>query len=55
MLETILIIDDDGNLLRLAQLVLERAGYTVLTARSAVDGLRCQLGVCFQTVFKPPY
>ena len=37
--ETILIVEDVGGLLRLAQRMLESAGYTVLTAASGADAL----------------
>lgn len=39
-LQTILCIDDDDAILRFEKLLLERSGYTVLTASSARQGLR---------------
>jgi two-component system, chemotaxis family, chemotaxis protein CheY len=37
---TILIIDDDGDVLDTLALVLEEAGHTILTASSGADGAR---------------
>lgn len=36
---TALVIDDDTNLLQLASLLFKKAGYTVLTASDALDGI----------------
>lgn len=38
--KTILCIDDDDAILRYEKMLLERSGYTVLTAASAQQGLR---------------
>ena len=39
--ETLLLVDDDLSVLDLTRLMLERHGYTVLTARDAMEGLDC--------------
>jgi two-component system, NtrC family, response regulator HydG len=38
--EVILVVDDDESMLRMLQLVLQRGGYPVITARTAGEGLR---------------
>lgn len=38
--DVILVVDDDDSMLRILQLLLQRAGYGVITARSAGEGLR---------------
>jgi DNA-binding response OmpR family regulator len=40
MSQTILVVDDDPDLLETHRLVLERAGYRVLTASDGEEGLR---------------
>jgi DNA-binding response OmpR family regulator len=40
MTHTILIIDDDATTLKLVKVVLQRAGYTIVTATNGSEGLR---------------
>jgi PAS domain S-box-containing protein len=42
--ETVLVVEDQADVRRLAKRVLERAGYTVLTAQDGEDALRILLG-----------
>lgn len=45
MPETIMVVDDDTDILELARLVLEGGGYRVIPAASGADALRTLAGV----------
>ncbi|HUD72844.1 MAG TPA: response regulator [Dongiaceae bacterium] len=44
MRETVMVVDDDGDILDLARLVLEGGGYRVIAAASGSDALRTLSG-----------
>ncbi len=39
--ETLLLVDDEPSVLELTRTMLDRMGYTVITARNAIEGLEC--------------
>jgi two-component system OmpR family response regulator len=45
MPQTVMVVDDDKDILELAQLVLEGGGYRVITAPSGAEALRTVTGI----------